>query len=377
MSAPDFRGFLGALDEAGELLRVDEEVDCELEVGARTRGEAAGRNRAVLFERIHGYPGARILSNAMGSPSRIGIALGLPAGRSFRRIRQVARARLESPIPSTLVSERRNERKTWAGDEVDLTMLPVPRWAPEDAGRYVGTWHLNLTRDPLTRVRNIGVYRMQLLGPRTALVSASRASHLMAHVLEAEERGESLEMAVAIGVPEPLVLAAGMAVSAETDEFSLAGALADAPVRVRAAESVDLEVPDDAEIVIEGRITSGERVAEGPFVDYAGVARPNPTALVFQASRVSVRKDAIFRGAAVGFPGAEDHLVYALLASAGRLDFRSNRARHHLQRVCLKVGWYGSFQALGRMERPFQILARGQRAARRVSRATTRPFARR
>jgi UbiD family decarboxylase len=364
MSASEFRRFVDILDEAGELLRVGEEVHWDLEVGARTRAEARGRNRAVLFERVRGHPEGRILANALGSPGRIGIALGLPPGRPFREVRRVVRTRLRQPLPAVTVHEPDLERMTFVGDDINLAMLPVPRWSADDVGRYLGTWHVNMTRDPESGAHNLGVYRMQLVGRRTALVSASSGSHLVAHARRAEERGEALVMAVAIGVAEPLVLAAGMAVSPETDELSLAGALSGSPVRVRRAELVELEVPVDAEIVIEGHLVRGARTGEGPFVDYAGVPTANPRALVFEASLMSVRRHAIFRGAAIGSPGAEDHLVYALLASAGCLDFHGSRARHYLQAACLRAGWYRPFQILGRVHPP-AVLRRPRRGPAR------------
>jgi UbiD family decarboxylase len=328
----------------------------------------------MLFECIRGYSGAaRVLSNALGSPARIGIALGLPPQRSFREVQKVVRSRLEHPIAAVMAPEIPPiRRKTFVGDDVDLTLLPVPRWAPEDSGRYLGTWHLNLTRDPVSGARNVGVYRMELVDSTTVLVSASAGSHLMRHVRRAEERGEELPMVVAIGVMEPLVVAAGMSVSPETDEYSLAGALAGAPVRLRPAQVVDLEVPQDAEIVIEGHFVCGERVNEGPFVDYAGVPRGNSHALVFRPSLLSMREDPIFRGAAIGYAGAEDHLVYALLASAGCLDFGGSRGRHHLQTVCLKAGWYRPFQLLGRVEWPFHVLDRALRVLGRLRRGARR-----
>jgi hypothetical protein len=111
---------------------------------------------------------------------------------------------------------------------------------------------------------------------------------------------------------------------------------------------VNLDVPTDAEIIIEGTVQAGKREHEGPFVDYAGVASTNPAALVFEASLLSRRPNGIFRGAAIGQPGAEDHLVYSLLASAGCLDFHGSRVRHQLQALALRLGWFKSFQALGR-----------------------------
>ena len=358
-----FRRFVTLLEDAGELTRVREEVDWDLEVGARTRAEAAGHNRAMLFECVRGYPGARILTNATGSPARIGIALGLPAGQPFRRVRSVVRDRLTRPIPAITLAGFSFEGATYEAQDVDLTLLPVPRWSEQDGGRYLGTWHVNVTCDPVSGARNLGVYRMQLLDRSSALVNASGSSHLMAHVRRAEERGQSLPMAVAIGVAEPLVLAAGMAVPPETDELALAGALAGAPVLMRAGHVPGLEVPVDAEIVIEGHIVCGRRASEGPFVDYAGEASSNPSALVFQASHVSTRTEPIFRGAAVGFAGAEDHLAYALLASAGYLDFRGRRLTHHLQTLCLRAGWFRAFQALGRVHARDRIRRRLGRVA--------------
>lgn len=371
--AKEFRPFICALEDAGELVRVDEEVDWNIEVGARTRTEAGGRNRALLFERIRGYPNTRILSNAMGSLERISIALDLPPHQSLRRTGRAVRARLEHPIAPTTVPERTSERQTYVGDEVDLTALPVPRWAPEDGARYLGTWHINVTRHPTSRMRNVGVYRMQLVDERTALVSASPESHLMGHFRAAEARGEALEMAVAIGVQEHVVLAAAMAVSPETDEFSLAGALAGASVSLCPGGRVGVETPEDAEIVIEGHILCGQRMAEGPFVDYAGRPSENPHALVFRASLLSVREHPILRGAAIGYRAAEDHLAYAILASADGLDFRGPGYRHHLQAACLKAGWYGPFQILGSTQKPFATLDRLDRTLLGMWRSTSRP----
>jgi UbiD family decarboxylase len=343
-----FRRFIGLLEESGELTRVHDGVHWKFEIGERTRAEAAGPNRAVLFENVREYEGARVLTNAVGSPSRMGIALGLAAKRSFREVRRAVRERVAHPVEPELVEASPVEHVTQTGDALDLTTLPVPWWSREDGGRYLGTWHLNITRDPETGERNVGVYRMQLSGPRTALVSASAGSHLKAQLRRAEALDRPLEMAVAIGVPESQVIAAGMAVAPGMDELSLAGALTGEPVRLRPCESIGLEVPADAEIVVEGHVRPGARAGEGPFVDYAGVASANPGALVFDASLLSRRDDAIFRGAAIGRPRAEDHLVYAVLASAGCLDFHGSRARHHLQKMCLKAGWYRLFQALGR-----------------------------
>lgn len=326
-------------------------MDWKYGIGDATRkaNREAGNPPALLFEKVKGYDGYRVLTNALGSIPKINIALGLHPRTSAGGLVRAFRERTSRPVSPEVLKTEEPDGIRCTIDSLALTDLPVPWWSREDAGRYLGTWHLNITKDPETGSRNLGVYRMQLAGPRTALVSVSPGSHLAAHLRKAEKAGRPLEMAVAIGVDERLVMAAAMAAPYGTDEYSLAGGLALGPVRLRKCGSVDLEVPLGAEIVIEGKILPGERVKEGPFLDYAGVPKGNPGALVFEAMFLSRREGAIFRGAAIGQAGAEDHLLYALLASSGCLDFHGSRVRQAAQNILLKFGCYRAFQHLGNL----------------------------
>ena len=190
------------------------------------------------------------------------------------------------------------------GKDVDLTLLPIPWWSTKDAGRYLGTWHVNVTRDPESGIRNVGVYRMMLLDRNTTTLSVYPHSHLARHLKKAERLGKALEMAVAIGVDERLVMAAAAAAPYGVDEYALAGALAREPLRITNCMTVREEVPADAEIVLEGSIEPNFRVIDGPFFDYAGVSNTNPYAKLFRVSAVMQRNDSIFRGTAVGMPGS-------------------------------------------------------------------------
>jgi UbiD family decarboxylase len=326
-------------------------VDWKYGIGDATRdaNRGAGNPPALLFENVKGYDGVRVLTNALGSVSKFNIALGLDPRTSYASLVRAFRERTSRPVSPELLKTEGPNGICQASHTLALTDLPAPWWSREDAGRYLGTWHLNITKDPETGIRNLGVYRMQLAGPRTALVSVSPGSHLAAHMRKAEESGRPLEMAVAIGVDERLIMAAAMAAPYGTDEYSLAGGLALGPVRLRKCGSVDLEVPLGAEIVVEGILLPGERAPEGPFLDYAGVPKGNPGALVFEAMFLSRREGAIFRGAAIGQSGAEDHLLYALLAASGCLDFHGSRVRQAIQNIFLKFGWYRAFQHLGNL----------------------------
>jgi 2,5-furandicarboxylate decarboxylase 1 len=233
--------------------------------------------------------------------------------------------------------------------EIDLLKLPVPHWNKSDAGRYIGTWHVNISRDPENEAYNLGVYRMQVLGARQATISTSSKSHLGIQFAKAEALGKPLETAVAIGVSEAVIMAAGAGYPGGKDEYELAGALQQKSVSLVRCQSINLEAPADAEILIEGHIKPGVRVVDGPYFDYAGKATVNPEAFLFEATRMMFRSRPIFRGAVVGHPGAEDLKLFSVLCEVGLFDFHGSRLRRALQIFLLREGLFGSFQLAGRI----------------------------
>ncbi len=349
MHSEGLRGFISLLYQKQEILRVDEEVDWKYGIGDWTRSVRTPTQSgpALLFENIRGYPGFTVLTNALGNIARMNLALGLPETTPYRALVSEARNRLRNPIEAIPADGAPGEHVILSGTDVDLETLPVPWWNREDAGRYIGTWHVNITKDPDTGIRNVGVYRMQLISRNRTYVSISPNSHVARHLGMAEKEGKPLEMAVAIGVDERLVMAGAAAVPYGVDEYGVAGGLAQAPVALRKCHQVDLEVPADAEIVLEGTLLPGLRGREGPFLDYAGIPKANPSAPVFEVTHLQYRKTPIFRGALVGNPGAEDHRLYALIASAGCLDFHGSKARQYTQNMLLTFGYFRMFQHLG------------------------------
>jgi UbiD family decarboxylase len=166
---------------------------------------------------------------------------------------------------------------------------------------------------------------------------------------KAEARGRDLEMAVAIGVGEALVMTGGSAPPEGTDEMALAGALQGSPVRLAPCRTVALEVPVDSEVVLEGRIRAGARVTDGPYLDYAGIASTNPSAYQFEVSAVLRREQPVFRGTSVGIPGGEDHVMFSFFAQLGLVDFHGSRLRHAAQSALLRGGRFRAFQLSGRV----------------------------
>lgn len=341
----DLRGFIELLDEVGHLVRVKERVDWRLGVGRWTRA----RRRPLLFENIKGYPGQRIFTNGLVDANCIALALGFDLGTPPLRLIKEAKKRLGDPITPTMLSSGPVLDNVIPASVLDILEFPVPQWSQHDAGRYVGTWHLNISRDPDTGQRNVGVYRMQVLGPKQATISASAGSDFARHVARAEARGAELAVAVVIGAPEGTVIAAGAACPAGMDEFELAGALEQKPVEL--VECGHLEVPAYSEIVIEGFIHPRVRVEDGPYFDYYGRPNTNPKAYLFEATRILHRDDPIFRGTAIGKPGAEDHQLFAFLAQLGLVDFHGSRLKQVVQNFLWKRRSFDALQTVSSITR--------------------------
>ncbi|TAM83901.1 MAG: UbiD family decarboxylase [Acidobacteria bacterium] len=344
----DLRAFIDALSCRGELKRISDLVDWKIELGEITRNH----RQPLLFENIKDYPGKQVFANGLSNFSSVALALGLQPEKGRKAVLLEARRRVAAPAKPVTVSSGPVLENVMEGPGINLYEFPVPQWSSCDAGRYIGTWHANVTRDPETGCRNLGVYRMQLLGRSQATVSTSSASHLGRHFARAERNGKPLEMAVVIGGPEPVVMAAGSGYPSGSDEYDLAGGLSGGGIPLVRCKTVDLEVPAEAEIVLEGLIRPGVRVHDGPYFDYAGAPTENPSAFLFDVTCVMFRNRPIFRGAAVGHRAAEDQQLFALLADVGLFDFHDSRPRHWIQTGLIQRRFFKLFQSAGRAHPP-------------------------
>ena len=344
--------FIEILESSGELRRVSEPTDWRFEVAEATRLEqhsSRGGRKALLFESIRDYPGCSILTNGLGTVGRICLALGLDKNAGIRELAREMKRRIAQPPAPEMVSCDDTGFVCLEGDDVDVNSLPVPLWHRRETSRYIGTWHVNITKDPESKTRNAGVYRMMILDKKRITVSAGPSSHLGLHLKRADLLGKPLPMAVAIGVAEPVVIAAAAAFGKGSDELHQAGGLMQTPLNLMQCRTIDCEVPADSEIVLEGEIEPRTRVADGPFFDYAGVLNVNPCARVFRVKRMRVARQPVFRGAAIGLPGAEDHVLYSLLARLGLADFHGGPAKRTVQSFLFRMQWYGLLQITGRL----------------------------
>jgi len=338
------RGFIRLLASTNCLLRVSRLVDWKFELGQITR-----KNQVPLFfENIKDYPGYSVLTNGLSHSSCIAATLGLDPSSSRKKLIAELKRRTMVAIKPVFLGTSPVLENVVCASTINFLQLPVPHWSDQETGRYLGTWHINVTKDPETGSRNIGVYRMQVLGPNRATVSTSPRSHLGQHVAKAERKGRSLEMAVAIGVPESVVMAAGASYPPGCDEYELAGALQGHPVPLIKCQTVELEIPAHSEIVIEGEIQPGVRVQDGPYLDYTGKTNINPNAFLFEAQRLMFRNNPIFRGASIGIAGAEDHQLFAVLSELNLVDFHSHRLRQLIQNQLLRRHFFKGFQWVGK-----------------------------
>jgi 4-hydroxy-3-polyprenylbenzoate decarboxylase len=324
---------------------------------------------ALLFENVTGHPGHKVLINQFGSERRMALALGVerldeiaerihglmnvkpPTGGLFDKLKMLPQlAELANVFPKTVSAKDAPCKEMIRRDKFDLNYFPILKCWPHDGGRFI-TLPCVHTRDPRNGKRNIGMYRMQVYDGQTtgmhwqrqkvaaehyrnamreAAAKNSSESPLPARVAMMAEsaggavsvpdgpigglpqvsfgnlKGSRLEVAVAIGTDPATTFSAIVPAPPEVEEFMIAGFLRGKPVEIVKCETVDLEVPANAEIVLEGYVELGELRAEGPFGDHTGFYTLEDEYPVFHLTCVTHRKDPIYAATIVGRPPMED-----------------------------------------------------------------------
>ena len=365
MAYNDLREWIAALERAGELKRVRAEVDPILEIteiadrvskgAARSYGRAGGP--ALLFENVKGAHGIPVLINQFGSERRMQMAVGVDRLDEIAdRIRELLN--MKSPegfleklkMLPMLADMGKFFPKTVPGGpckevikkgNFSLLDFPVLKCWPEDAGRFI-TLPCVITRDPRTGKRNVGMYRMQIYDATTAGMHWQRQKVAAEHyrerlragaqpsadadrgaksraavdvmarsgggsVLASGERPSGkMEVAVAIGTDPALTFSAIVPAPPDVEEFIVAGFLRQKPVELVKCETVDLEVPATAEIVLEGYVNLDELRTEGPFGDHTGFYSLEDEYPVFHVTCITHRKDPVYSTTIVGKPPMED-----------------------------------------------------------------------
>lgn len=328
--ALNFRDFVDDLLAAGDAVRIDQRVDPELEVGAITRRVYETKAPAPLFANLTGAePGFRLLGAPAGLNStgaqqygRLAAHFGLPRTSTPRDIlEKLIEAMHADPLSPVTTADAPCKEHVQLGDDVDLERFPVPLLHQEDGGRYFGTYGFHVVASPNGTWTSWSISRTMLHGRTTLVGPAMPQQHLgMIHAMW-RERGLPTPWAMVLGAPPAAVAAAGMPLPAQVNEDGYVGALTGHPVEVVRAETNDLYVPANAEIVLEGTISPDETAPEGPMGEYHGYSfaesRPQP---VFHVDAITHRTDPILPVCAAGLPPEENHTIWGTMISAASLD---------------------------------------------------------
>jgi len=283
----DMRDWIKKLEEEDQILTVKKPVKPKEEMGALLW---QSREKSLFFENLEGHPGWRSLGMAPANLRQGALAFNTTLEKLFPEVAE----RFKKRMPVELVETGPVKEVILHGDEVDLTSLPVHTCGTKDVGPYI-TAGLCVTKDPDTGIFNMSFHRLQVKGKRrTGILAVPR--HTRINLEKWEARGEAMPIAIFIGHHPLYYMAAATTGSYEMDELELAGGLIGESVRVVKCETIDLVVPFDAEIVLEGHILPGVREDEGPFAEfqdyYYGGMGKNP---VIEFDCMTRRKDAIFK----------------------------------------------------------------------------------
>jgi 4-hydroxy-3-polyprenylbenzoate decarboxylase len=311
-----------ALENAGELKRVKAQVDADLEIAEVLRRAMYANGPAVLFENVKGFD-IPVLGNAFGSMKRLQIGLEtsdftdigqrivdmtkmeIPSGflNKIKKLPELSKMgdvfpKLEKSGPVTEVFE----------DSPSFNRIPILKTWHKDAGRFI-TLGLVATKHPETGVRNLGVYRMQIVDDKHALMHWQKHKRGAHHHELTKEKGKKIEVAVIIGAEPATVFSAVAPVPEGLDKYLFAGITRQKGIKTVKCRTVDLEVPANAEIVLEGYVDPSDIREEGPFGDHTGYYTPKEPYQTFTLTGIMRRQKPIYLTTIVGKPILEDAYI--------------------------------------------------------------------
>ena len=298
------RGFLPVLERAhpGEVMRITEPVDVAYQMQALALElERRRRFPLLFFERVRGHS-IPVVANVMAS--RKGLAAALGVGEA--ELPETYAARLKEPVKPVVLERSPFPVVARRGEAADLGALPIPIYFPGDGGAYL-TAGLLIARDPATGVATAGFHRFQVKARDRLAVSLHSRRRMYEFQQRAEKAGRSLPCAIAIGLHPAVGMGSLSYPAPEISKFEVVGGLFGEPMQLRRAETIDLEVPAWAEIVIEGEILPGVHEPEGPFGEFTGYFSRRSTNNVFVVRAIVAREGAWFHSIASG--RAPDHIL--------------------------------------------------------------------
>lgn len=325
--ARDLRGFIKLLEDKGQLRRITTLVDSDLEIAEISNRMLQAGGPGLLFENVKGstFP---VAVNLMGTVERICWAMNLEKPQELEDLGRKL-AMLQQPKPPKKISQAIDFGKVLfdvlkakpstsflpacqqvviQGNDLNLNQIPMIRPYPGDAGKII-TLGLVITKDCETGTPNVGVYRLQLQSDNTMTVHWLSVRGGARHLRKAAEKGQKLEIAIALGVDPLIIMAAATPIPVDLSEWLFAGLYGGSGVTLTKCKTLDLEVPADSEIVLEGTITPGEMLPDGPFGDHMGYYGGVEDSPLIRFHCMTHRKDPIYLTTFSGRPPKEEAMM--------------------------------------------------------------------
>lgn len=327
MNFQDLHSFISFLEEKDDIKRIETPVTWDLEITEIVDRTVKSGGPALLFENVEGYD-IPILINIFGTHQRTAWALGVEKiDELTERVRKLLDL-IHEP-PSGLLNKAKTLRNLSSivntqpkivkkapcqeiildGDSADLNILPALKCWPLDAGRYI-TLPLVITRDPVSKQRNVGTYRMQIFDKHTAGMHWQTHKVGASHYRTGEENDmQRLEVAIALGGDPTTIWTGALPLPPGMDEIGVSGFIRNKSVEMVRCKTVDLEVPAHAEFILEGYVVPGELRPEGPFGDHTGYYSMTDDYPVFNLTAITHKQNPIYPTTMVGKPPTEDYFM--------------------------------------------------------------------
>jgi 4-hydroxy-3-polyprenylbenzoate decarboxylase len=325
----DLRSFLTLLEQRGQLRRITAPVDPDLEIAEISDRMLRAGGPALLFENVKGSS-IPVAVNLMGTVERVCWAMGMEDQLELEALGEKL-GKLQSPKPPKKISQAidfgkilfdvvkgRPQKQLFGtapcqevvikGEAVDLNMLPLIRPWQKDAGRVI-TLGLVITKDPENGIPNVSVYRLQQQSKNTMTVHWLSVRGGARHLRKAAEMGKKLEIAIALGIDPLLIMAAATPIPVDLSEWIFAGLYGGEGVKLTKCKTIDLEVPAQAEMILEGTITPGEVLPDGPFGDHMGYYGGVEDSPLIRFQAITHRKDPIYLTTFSGRPPKEEAMI--------------------------------------------------------------------
>ena len=324
MHFEDLREYVESLEKIDQLKRIKTRVSVDLEIAEILRRVMyKNEGPAVLFENVEGYK-IPVLGNAFGSLRRLKIALDM---ENFEEIGERMSALTRLKIPHGLLNKfkmlpKLSEIADYGPKSVNggpiievietsnpsLDILPIIKSFPKDAGRFI-TFGITVTKNPETLIRNMGVYRLQVMDSKKAIMHWQIHKRGALHYEMNKENSQKTEVAIVIGADPATVFSAVAPVPEGLDKFLFAGITRKKGIDLVKCRTIDVEVPATAEIVLEGYVDPSELNVEGPFGDHTGYYTPPEPFPTFTLTGIMMRKNPIYLTTVVGKPILEDAYI--------------------------------------------------------------------